>query len=102
VELRGRLSNPAVEALVQDVTQVAAGIRADRSDQATPSTPPLPPPRRWRLVDRLGEQIIRDLLRDSRTGITQRRLAERYEISTSSVKRLLRDDRLSRLRGSQG
>ena len=26
--------------------------------------------RRWRIVDRLGEQFIRDLLRDSRTGAT--------------------------------
>jgi len=42
------------------------------------------------LVNRLGEQLILDLLRDSRTGITHRKLAERYEISLSSVKRLLR------------
>jgi hypothetical protein len=45
---------------------------------------------RWRLVDRLGEQIIRDLLRDSRAGTKQQRLAERYGVSLSSVKRLLR------------
>ena len=56
--------------------------------------PALAPQRqRWRLVDRLGEQIIRDLLRDSRTGTTHRALAERYGISLSSVKRVLRRHR---------
>ncbi len=34
-----------------------------------------------RLVDRLGEQIICDLLADRRTGATQRVLAERYGMS---------------------
>jgi DNA-binding Lrp family transcriptional regulator len=45
------------------------------------------------LVDRLGEQIIRELLRDSRTGTTHRALAEHYGISLSSVKRVLRRHR---------
>jgi DNA-binding GntR family transcriptional regulator len=76
---------------VAEVGQLAAGIRADTSNEATRTTAAPAPPRRWRLVDRLGEQIIRDLLRDSRAGITQRRLAVRYGISLSSVKRLLRD-----------
>jgi len=47
------------------------------------------PPKRWRVVDRLGEQIILELLRDSRAGIPQRELAERYGISVSSVKRFV-------------
>ena len=51
---------------------------------------PLQAGRRWRLVDRLGEQIIRELLLDSGMGTPQRRLAERYGISLSSVKRLTR------------
>jgi DNA-binding Lrp family transcriptional regulator len=56
--------------------------------------PALAPQRqRWRLVDRLGEQIIRDLLRDSRTGTTHSALAERYGISLSSVKRVLQRHR---------
>ena len=46
--------------------------------------------RRWRLADRLGEQTIRELLTDSRAGTPQRELAERYGISVSSVKRILR------------
>jgi hypothetical protein len=84
VELRGRLSNPAVAALVAAVGQVTAGTTADASGHATPV------PRRWRLVDRLGEKMIRDLLRDRRLGHTQRQLAERYGISLSSMKRILR------------
>jgi hypothetical protein len=41
----------------------------------------------------LSEQIIRDLLRDRRTGTTHRALAERYGISLSSVKRVPRRHR---------
>lgn len=41
----------------------------------------------WRLVGRLGEQIISDLIRDSAVGTTQRTLTERYGISLSSAKR---------------
>jgi len=44
--------------------------------------------RRWRLVDRLGEHVLRNLLRDSGMGTTQQRVAERYGVSVSSVKRL--------------
>ena len=36
-----------------------------------------------------GEQIIRELLTDSRASTPQRELAERYGISVSSVKRIL-------------
>jgi DNA-binding GntR family transcriptional regulator len=66
--------------------QVIAGLKIDHGSTASHSGVP----KRWRLVDRLGEQIIRDLLRDSRAGTTQQRLAERYAISVSSVRRLLR------------
>lgn len=46
--------------------------------------------RRWRLVDRLGEQGVRDLLTDRRSGIRLSELAERYGISLSSVKRTIK------------
>jgi hypothetical protein len=38
----------------------------------------------------LGEQTIRDLLRDRQAGTPKRELAERYGISVSSVMRILR------------
>jgi hypothetical protein len=50
------------------------------------------PPRKtrpWRLVDRLGEKIILDLLADSQAGATKQILAQRYGMSLSSVKRIL-------------
>jgi hypothetical protein len=86
VDLRGRLSNPDIRGIVWHAAQVIAGFKIDPGSTASHSGAP----KRWRLVDRLGEQIIRDLLRDSRAGTTQQRLAERYAISVSSVKRLLR------------
>lgn len=81
VELRERLSNPAVAALVAEVAVVAADIKVGTSNQAPPSPSALAPPRRWRLVDRLGDQIILDLLLDSRTGITQWKLKRARELT---------------------
>jgi hypothetical protein len=89
VDLRGRLSNPEVRAVVAQATQAVAGVKVDCGDE--PSPPAAGP--RWRLIDRLGEEIIRELVRDSHSGATQRRLAECYGISLSSVKRVLRRHR---------
>jgi hypothetical protein len=57
------------------------------------STQPRRTARRWRLVDRLGEQIILEIVQSSHAGTTHRALAERYGISLSSVKRVLRRHR---------
>jgi DNA invertase Pin-like site-specific DNA recombinase len=91
VDLRGRFSNPEVRAVVVLVAQLAAGIKVEEDQQERLAL--APQRQRWRLVDRLGEQIIRDLLRDRHAGTTHRALAERYGISVSSVKRVLRRHR---------
>jgi hypothetical protein len=75
VELRGRYSNPAVHDLVESVGQLAAKINSDHSHTAAPRQVP----RRWRLVDRLNEQVISDLLRDKHAGTTHHALAERHQ-----------------------
>ena len=83
----GRLySNPDVRDIVAHAAQAVTHVKLDHYRAASP----LSARRRWRLVDRLGEQIIRELLTDSRAGTPQRELAERYGISVSSVKRILR------------
>lgn len=46
-----------------------------------------------RVLDRLGEQAVHELVEAFRAGTPQWRLAERYEISLSSVKRMLREMR---------
>ncbi|MEP6527857.1 MAG: hypothetical protein ABJA86_11910 [Nocardioidaceae bacterium] len=89
VELKGRFSNPDVREVVASVGHLAAGINSDHSHTAAPTQAP----RRWRLVDRLGEQVIGDLLRDRHAGATHHALAERYGISVSSVKRVMRRHR---------
>jgi DNA invertase Pin-like site-specific DNA recombinase len=91
VDLRGRFSNPEVRAVVVQVAQLADGIKVEEDQNERPAL--APQRQRWRLVDRLSEQIIRDLLRDRQTGTTHRALAERYGISLSSVKRVLRQHR---------
>jgi DNA invertase Pin-like site-specific DNA recombinase len=71
--------------VVDVAAQAVEGIKAAPSQAASP---PLSPPR-WRLVDRLGKQIIIQLLEDRRSGLTKQALADRYGISLCSVKRLL-------------
>jgi hypothetical protein len=94
VDLRGRLSNPDMREVVASAAQAVSCIQADDGQgSSSPSAP-----RRWKLVDRLGEQILRDLLKDSGTGATKHALAQRYGISLSSVKRLLRRDQSGSLR----
>ena len=44
-----------------------------------------------RVVDRLGDEVVRELVEARRAGAKLRELVERYEVSESSVKRLLRD-----------
>jgi hypothetical protein len=85
VDLRGRLSNPEAVETVALAAQAVDGIKEDGGQAASAA----PPSRRWRLVDRLGEQIISDLIRERHSGATKRVLAQRYQISLSSVERVL-------------
>lgn len=41
------------------------------------------------MLDRLGEQAVRELIEERQAGMELRELAARYRISLSSVKRLL-------------
>jgi DNA invertase Pin-like site-specific DNA recombinase len=77
--------------MVLKVAQLADGITLEEDQQERPAL--APQRQRWRLVDRLGEEIIQEMLHDSHSGATQRRLAERYGISLTSVKRVLRPHR---------
>jgi len=43
-----------------------------------------------RVMDRLGEAGVRRLASEFRAGVTTRELAERYAMSQSTVKRILR------------
>jgi hypothetical protein len=43
-----------------------------------------------RVVDRLGEEMVRELVEARQAGAKLRELVERYEVSESSPKRLLR------------
>src|SRR5262245_47980519 len=59
-------SNPqALEAMVL-AAQVIKSIKIAKGAIYVPT-----PARRWRLLDRLGEQVIRELLADRRCGMSQ-------------------------------
>ena len=80
------MSNPSFAGKVREAT---TAIRAKQTDEAE-AAGALCRERRWRVVDRLGEQVIDELLEGRRRGLTMKVLAERYGTSLSTVKRLLR------------
>ena len=43
-----------------------------------------------RVVDRLGDEVVREMAEARRSGAKSRELVERYKVSESSLKRLLR------------
>ena|SRR2546421_631873 len=51
--------------------------------------------RKWAMQDRLGEAELRDIAESFRAGVSKCKLAERYGISVSSVKRILRLQRMA-------
>jgi DNA invertase Pin-like site-specific DNA recombinase len=85
VDLRGRLSNPLIAGKVREAGAAVAGVKGADPE----ATRAISRGRRWRIVDRMGQQIINDLIADRSTGVSKAKLAERYGISLSSVKRLL-------------
>ena len=85
LELSGQLSNQEVRAGLAEVNDAIAGVQNLGLDVSISTRTR----RRWRLVDRLGEEVIRDFLEDRRVGMTKLKLAERYNISLSSMKRIL-------------
>ena len=77
------MSNPEGRDIISHVSGTWTGLKPDQSTHCRPNDI-----RCWRLVDRLGEQIISQILDDSRAGLSKRKLAQQYGISLSSVKRL--------------
>jgi hypothetical protein len=82
VELIGRYSNHDKWGHLSDTnrTQPSVGVEVHDELVARPSSCSRSP---WPVVDRLGDQTVRELLRDRRSGMMQRVLAARYDISLS-------------------
>jgi len=92
VDLLHRYSNRTD--LLDELTAIQRRLKQERR------TPPcgesvsvsnIPPPRKWRVRDRLTPADIAHLIEDYHAGSILRELAERYSISTGSIKRLLRE-----------
>jgi len=80
------LSNPDIRDVVAHAAKLVSHVSVDQGSTSSPRQAG----RRWRLVDRLGEQIIREILAQRQSGLAKRALADRYIISLSSVKRILK------------
>lgn len=87
VELRDRLSNPLVR---QNVRVVAGLVASSDGPMATSDRPAIRGDRRARMRDRLSKEQESELARQFLDGATRQELVERYGISLSSVKRVLR------------
>jgi DNA invertase Pin-like site-specific DNA recombinase len=85
VELFRRYSKPLVSVLERINEELPASEKESRLISADG-----PSPQAWRVNDRLASADIKSLLTSYLSGSTIRVLAEQYGISTTSVKRLLR------------
>lgn len=87
VELRGQLSDSRVTQVIRGVH----GIFGHAKTEACRESEAIALARRRPFAERLGQQVIHEYLHGRQTGTTQQTVADRYGISVSSVKRLLRD-----------
>jgi hypothetical protein len=86
VELRGRLSNQAVRQIVQTLTN-CEGDTETGEQAATRGARHAPAP----VKVRLGDAVVAQLVAAFVAGTTRQQLVDRYGVSLSSVKRLIRD-----------
>jgi hypothetical protein len=79
--------------LVSELVNAVGGMRAKEAQQPEPvlSVRSGQAPRVWRVSDRLSEADLCSLVCGYRAGTTARELAEQFNISKSSIKRLLRE-----------
>jgi hypothetical protein len=92
VELLSRYSNreDLLKPLVNVLERINSEPEPDEPQDQLPSADG-PDPRPWQVTDRLSPADIKTLVKSFLAGDTIRVLAERYGISTTSVKRLLRE-----------
>jgi hypothetical protein len=92
VELLSRYSNreDLLKPLVNVLERVNSEPEPEEQQDQLPSADG-PTPATWRVSERLSPADVKTLVKSFLTGDTIRVLAERYGISTTSVKRLLRE-----------
>jgi DNA invertase Pin-like site-specific DNA recombinase len=99
VELTGRYSNHPD--LVDHLSRIMAKLEQERGAGATPDGSLVVrtarrDARRLLVMARLRAEDVRALINSYHSGATIRDLAERFGLGTSSVKRLLRDNKARR------
>ena len=83
VELALHYSNPSVLDILAHAAEAVTRGRVE----GTSSTSHRSAYKRWRVVDRLGDEAVAELMAAFVAGATREVLAERYGVSLSSVKR---------------
>jgi len=91
VELCRRYSNrpDLLNPLVSVLEKIKKGVPHD--DEPDPAPVRGNEPGVWRVADRLAPSDVDTLIKSYQAGSTARVLAERYNVSTATVKSLLRD-----------
>jgi hypothetical protein len=86
--------------LLVDLRRTLQAVTEPAELDDEPDLPPHPAGRAWRVRDRLSMEDIQSILKEFKAGTSGRELAERYVISLSAVKRLLREHGIRRGRRS--
>lgn len=99
VELLRRYSNrdDLLKPLVSVLERISEESPAS-DEEAQPASADGSSPQAWRVSDRLSSADIKILVRSYLAGSTIRELAQQYGISTTSVKRVLREHGARKLR----
>lgn len=85
--------------LLTDLRRLVTTLSTPDDTHDNPGLPPHPSDRPWRVRDRLSQTDIQNILDQFRGGIPTHVLADRYSISQSSVKTLLRKHGVRRSNG---
>jgi hypothetical protein len=97
VELCSRYSNrdDLLDPLVSVLEQINASTPASEAEDQLVSADGATP-KAWRVADRLSPSDVADLIASYQAGNTVRDLAERFDLGTTTVKRLLREHKARR------
>ena len=83
--------------LLIDLRRTCQALAESTVQDEEPGLPPHPPDRMWRVCDKLSDHEVQTIVNEFKAGVPKHQLAERYSVSVSSIKRLLRQHDVKRV-----